>query len=780
MASSSPVETSTSWPRIVRAEVGRIRRVRAVSEPIAYEIQSGGKVRVSFLLKTDLPLEQGEWPIRDVEPIIFEYESADAVGRIGPTVLSGRDDFPRDLTHLNPVPPGSPASLCVARAGVQSIYDVQGVEGVVLRTLSWLNDAKVDALNQDGWEPVPPVAEADCILGYLDPLTLQEHAASHPEGGCAYFCVGLEQLRRGRHRLHVHGPVIDTANEEHRQWAVQRMDQKPPQSVVVPGVFCWAPRERVEASPKFTSWRNVDTFKQGLAEVALFDQVEQAVWALHPLFGAGCDLDFSEKRAILVVIGLWRPEPLQQSIYGLSDSKDARCLELRAFYLERDRLATNLAKQFWQPSTLRDVYVLSRPTADLLATVSGEPPLPTLAILGGGALGSAFYDYAVRGGSTDLSVFDKDLLHTHNLARHRADLRHLHVLKEHALHGLARTRHIDMPDQSVQSDGTDLSRISLANFADLLKGKSCVIDATADPVVRRRLSRVRGLSACVVRAEIFNRGRLGVCLATTLKHAQNLNCLYYQLIALADGDQRVREWLKYESSAEFMEEELVLGFGCASKTTRMPMYKVDAHAAASYAFIRSRATSDVPAIALHEIDANGLSKGVSCVEPAPVQVFGTTATTGEWTVLVAEPVVAKVRELRRKATPNETGGYLFGAIDEDAREVYVMAASAEPPGSHGTPNGLMLGRWGQTPFEKRFLRRTQRRLPPIGTWHSHPTDDAEASAKDRHTLNGFREQDARYGFPTIMGIVGGVTEKFYVYDDEPPAEQAARSQGQSQ
>jgi proteasome lid subunit RPN8/RPN11 len=425
--------------------------------------------------------------------------------------------------------------------------------------------------------------------------------------------------------------------------------------------------------------------------------------------------------------------------------------------------------------------VLARPTADLLATVSGEPPLPALAVLGGGALGSAFHDYAVRGGSTELSAFDKDLLHSHNLARHRADLRYLHVLKEHLLPRLAETRHIDMREQSVQSDGTDLSRISLASFTALLEGKSCVIDATADPVVRRRLSRVRGLSARVARAEIFNRGRLGVCLATTLKHTQNLNCLYYQLIALADGDQRVQDWLKYESSEEFMEEELVLGFGCASKTTRMPMYKVDAHAAAAYAFIRSRATSDAPAIALHEIDAKGLSQGVSCVEPAPVQAFGTTATTGEWTVLVAAPVVAKVRELRRKAAPNETGGYLFGGIDEDAREVYVMAASAEPPGSHGTPNGLLLGRWGQTPFEKRFLRRTQRRLPPIGTWHSHPTDDAEASAKDRHTLSGFREQDARYGFPTIMGIVGGATEKFYVYDDEPPSEQAAqRSEGQSQ
>ena len=117
-----------------------------------------------------------------------------------------------------------------------------------------------------------------------------------------------------------------------------------------------------------------------------------------------------------------------------------------------------------------------------------------------------------------------------------------------------------------------------------------------------------------------------------------------------------------------------------------------------------------------------------------------------------------------RATPDETGGYLFGAIDESLSQIHIVAASPEPPGTIGTPTDLQLGPWGQTGYEKSFMRRTQGRLPPIGTWHSHPSSSPRASGKDRKTVESFKLEDAMKGLPTVMAITGAKADAVYVLE----------------
>ena len=458
----------------------------------------------------------------------------------------------------------------------------------------------------------------------------------------------------------------------------------------------------------------------------------------------------------MVIIGLWRPLMLDQTIVGLASEESARCLELRVFYLQRPIHEKNR----WSENTLLfDFLGLVPNDPQTLKDVSGVPTFRTATLLGAGALGSAFADYALRGGSDRLFVVDKDFFSTHNVARHRGDGRHVGNMKTDVIDDLAATRVLGA---RVTTYNEDIVLLDDKGLTEIFGDVEQVIDATADPLVRRRLSSLKGIYLPVMRSEIFHRGRLGVSLLTKLGSTQNLNCLFHQLVALAMCKESVRQWLVYENSWTYKDEELLLGFGCHTKTTKLPAYAVDAHASSAFALANARLRSlDQALIALHRVDAAGMSLGTKTIPAEPVRVFDDPRTNG-WRAIVAASVLKALRQMRRSAAPNETGGYLYGAIDESASEVYVLAASPEPPGTLGSPTGLQLGRWGLTGFEKTFLRRTCRRLPPIGTWHSHPTGNARASTRDWATIKDFKAEDARRGLPTLMAITSLADDAFYV------------------
>ena len=198
----------------------------------------------------------------------------------------------------------------------------------------------------------------------------------------------------------------------------------------------------------------------------------------------------------------------------------------------------------------------------------------------------------------------------------------------------------------------------------------------------------------------------------------------------------------------------------------MPHYKIDAHASAAFAVIRSKLQELTrPTIVLNPISEEGLPMGATTFNPPHVTVFGPNEDTSGWTIIVDNSALKTLHVLRKDNSPNETGGYLFGSMDEDASHIYIVAVSPEPPGTIATPAALKLVRWGRTGFEKAFMRRTRHRLPPIGTWHSHPSGPSTASAKDKKTVDTFKAEDMSRGLPTLMGITGMEEDAFYVLGD---------------
>ena len=100
-------------------------------------------------------------------------------------------------------------------------------------------------------------------------------------------------------------------------------------------------------------------------------------------------------------------------------------------------------------------------------------------------------------------------------------------------------------DVQVTPKESDIAIMTDVELQALLDEHERVWDATANPLVRRKLSALSTPNLPVVRSEIYHGGRLGVTLMTNVGSDQNLNHLFHQLIALAMNDDWIKEWLAY-------------------------------------------------------------------------------------------------------------------------------------------------------------------------------------------------------------------------------------------
>jgi len=502
-------------PRNVRWELARISTSPAVNvSSLTYSIGDDGTASIKLVFQTDTYIEPLETPIHDEEPIELLYPSESEVGNKAPRVLSNRNDFPRDLPHINPGATSSPADLCLARSGLQPIYDTSGVLGVLSRLHSWLNDAKTGNLHTDGWEPVPAAQLQESILAFLNLADMQEHAAAHPDGGIAFICAdtlsgdGLPTL------INADAGIIPTENVERIREATNSFQRAPSKNqagqieAAVPIIFVWPPKSRVETLPVFTTWCDISSIKAGIENVGLDDCIEEAMIRLNAYFepnmGNRIDILNANQRGFVLMVGVWRPSPLDTTIVGLSKDDDARCLELRAFFLRRPIASL---KDRWSVNTeVLNVYGMVPASREILEIVSGEPAISNITIVGMGALGSAMANYILRGGGNKLATIDKDLFLPHNIARHEGNRLFVAQPKVNISTSMA----ISLTDDlETSAHDLDFEKATKEEIEGILRNSFAMIDTTADASVRRELSAQKNPNIPLMRAELFHRGSLG-------------------------------------------------------------------------------------------------------------------------------------------------------------------------------------------------------------------------------------------------------------------------------
>lgn len=740
------------WPDALSREVRRIRRWPAIElGSVSVYTDGAGRVRIGFRVWTERRLEPGPTPIEDVEPITLIYGSANAVGLNAPAVWSDRADFPRDIGHINPTPPGHPASLCLARAGLQPIYDRYGVDGVLDRLMTWLHDAKTGQLMQDGWEPVPMGEDQDVRGGFFSIGFFQELALNQ-DAGVGWRCGVARLLSEDLGGKVVFlSPELDLSDDARVQAACKQVQERPKDKGVaayIPWVFAWSDRAAPIERQLFGVWNNYGEVEAGLKGTGIEAQLPAAIMnavlrLTNPTAPGG--------RPVGLLLGVWRPVPISDQVFGMAHAAQARRLEIRAYLLHCEEHPKNPI----DPAVkVRQLLGLQIPSREMLAFTSGVSADAPVALLGYGALGSCIADFLLRAGIPKIAAVDNEDLAPHNLARHNATVENLYARKAAHLGWLAGKITFpggDIEGAPIDCDVTGLSDEKIATIAGRYP---LLIDATASEQVRRRLSAAAlPAAARLVRAEIFDGGRLGALFVTGGENGPNLIDLYYALCLRAVEDKAVEAWLRSERAAGASSEELMVGMGCASATTRMPKYMVAQHASAFMPAIMAAANGKADTgIGINPLGPDGAPAGWCWFNyGGPVTVLRGADAPG-WAVRLSPDAAGRLAELRIAHGNDETGGYLYGGYDFVLTQIYVVAVSDVPPGTRQSPAAIDLGPAGRTPLERRIDRRAGGKLARVGTWHSHPRSGPDMSRKDRRTMERFRDEDRENGVPTLLVI----------------------------
>jgi integrative and conjugative element protein (TIGR02256 family) len=103
----------------------------------------------------------------------------------------------------------------------------------------------------------------------------------------------------------------------------------------------------------------------------------------------------------------------------------------------------------------------------------------------------------------------------------------------------------------------------------------------------------------------------------------------------------------------------------------------------------------------------------------------------------------------------ETGGILFGQIDDFLKVVWVTEASGPPPESTASRHGFVCGTRGVASMNAELAARTRGAVSFIGMWHTHPGSIPCPSPTDRAAMHKLLGSPDFGGRQFLMLIVGG-------------------------
>lgn len=118
------------------------------------------------------------------------------------------------------------------------------------------------------------------------------------------------------------------------------------------------------------------------------------------------------------------------------------------------------------------------------------------------------------------------------------------------------------------------------------------------------------------------------------------------------------------------------------------------------------------------------------------------------------------RSERTRGDRTETGGVLFGQIDEYLKIVWIDEVSGPPPDSLASPEGFVCGIDGVAAMHAEKTKRTLGSVSFTGMWHTHPQSLPVPSATDLKAMKTLMAEKTVFaGRAFVMLIVGGTSRR---------------------
>jgi integrative and conjugative element protein (TIGR02256 family) len=391
-----------------------------------------------------------------------------------------------------------------------------------------------------------------------------------------------------------------------------------------------------------------------------------------------------------------------------------------------------------------------------------------VAILGCGAIGSSVAMLLTRAGVAKMQLFDKGKVTPGLLVRQQFDRRQLGQAKAAATRFNVRYAN---PAVRVEASGRDILRMLQDDAAvEALCGADAIIDATASRTVAIALEQRLGKKGATRPAII------SMALGHTAEHGL-LTCAAAGATGTGyDLDRRCKLALaRSPDSKAFLDEFWPVQLdraslfqpepGCSDPTYRGSA--TDVVALSSAMLNRASRWMANPSSSI------AMAMRAPAAEPKPQQrdslhlVLPPDQIVSEWQHgyeirLDPDALDALLGWMRRSARLRgprvETGGILFGEVNELLKTVWISEVTGPPPDSRASASSFVCGTQGVLEMNIEKKSRSRGSIQFIGMWHTHPGGRPDPSETDRQAMKDLLTDVSFQGRNFLMLIVGGSAE----------------------
>jgi len=692
-------------------------------------------VHVTF--RVNLPSErrrQGKSPsgVKSREVVRFDFPAGYPMY---PPTLSLRENFPRNLPHMQPWTTDGRPVPCIFDGDPAELFHRDGLAGILNQTVLWLDSAALDKLidPEHGWEPVRRDSVDDVVVadaGYLRRLVdrrggweflgVRYLKNSVTDGTYSFLCQVLRKTVMATAVSAREHFFEDLDGDTGIRWGASLA------LVIWPGKL---PSGQAIVSDRY--------FPETVENVA--DLKERAT-----MYGCGKDLDDgmrylgkcfrqTESRGTIplpVILLARRPFHL---------IGDTSPIEILPYIVEVrmpglfDRGATTAVR------TAAHRYTISRP---LLAEMAGRPSTTDQwhwTLVGAGSLGSKIALHLARTGSGPDVVVDQSRMSPHNFARHSliplAGKMQMFWMDAKARNLCQALRGLDQNATALVEDAVALAARRQGTKGAWSKSSWAVVNTTASIAVREAFGASQGIHSRVVETSLFAGGRLGVVTVEGAGRNPSTTDLMAEFYAILQAEPEL-------SSIVFNDNEVMTrqgtGHGCGSLTMAMSDGRLSLFAAGMAEYLlgrQERGFSDEGGeILIGRLSDDGLGVAWRAIGVPPVTVID-TRDGPHWRVRIHQRALSKI-QAEVGCWPNvETGGVLMGRLSEASRVANAVDVLDAPEDSTRSANEFVLGKKGLRPRLEKYSTTVDWSLYCLGTWHSHlfpggpsPTDRAAARA----------------------------------------------------
>lgn len=387
-----------------------------------------------------------------------------------------------------------------------------------------------------------------------------------------------------------------------------------------------------------------------------------------------------------------------------------------------------------------------------------------VALWGCGALGGLIGEWVARSGAREIVLYDSSVVAPGILVRQAFADRDIGAPKARAL--AERLEALELPGLRVQGAVQNVIDGPL-EIPPWHEDMDVVIDATASPVVRAKLERVRmkhpggpPLVSMLVGAE----SRRAVAVVAGAGFSGGSADVFRQakLACLRDPDLS-------EFAEDFWPDPVSIDRrpfqpepGCSDVTFRGSQVEIAALAGTLLTRVAehlAQLPSDQAAAELTTLPAIGVAGAARdrSLRFARATVVGghdqeVRLSRGAWRAI--QMWIA--RGQRTEVAPgSETGGVLFGERDEAAGVLWVDEVIGPPPDSSSSPEEFLCGVSGVAERARAFEDSGRGSLSFVGVWHTHPGGRAQPSPRDLQGVAEILAEQGAVPSEVLLLIVGG-------------------------